>query len=182
MVVFETFLSIFRNCLFSHTANRVDVELGSRLIDHIVKAESKGFILICMIPGQTRAHFGRTGLTTSNGNSGTSGTTLTAAEQTRRRALMTEQSRITKIIEVLEAFNGNRFVIVNSSITTSSTTSGGGLTIQSRTFVALSQQQIDLLYMQGPRATTRFTGMARLIASTERAVTTRFMDMAATIP
>ena len=37
MVVFETFLAIFRNYLFSHTANRVDVELGSRLIDHVVK-------------------------------------------------------------------------------------------------------------------------------------------------
>ena len=36
VVVFEAFLGGFRNYLFSHTANRVDVELGSRLFQHLL--------------------------------------------------------------------------------------------------------------------------------------------------
>lgn len=36
MVVFEAFLGGFRNYLFSHTTNRVDVELGSRLFSHLL--------------------------------------------------------------------------------------------------------------------------------------------------
>lgn len=36
VVVFEAFLGGFRNYLFSHTTNRVDVELGSRLFDHLL--------------------------------------------------------------------------------------------------------------------------------------------------
>lgn len=36
VVVFEAFLGGFRNYLFSHTANRVDVELGSRLFNHLL--------------------------------------------------------------------------------------------------------------------------------------------------
>ncbi|MCB2261715.1 MAG: type I secretion system permease/ATPase [Candidatus Thiosymbion ectosymbiont of Robbea hypermnestra] len=36
IVVFEAFLGGFRNYLFSHTANRVDVELGSRLFSHLL--------------------------------------------------------------------------------------------------------------------------------------------------
>lgn len=36
IVVFEAFLGGFRNYLFSHTANRVDVELGSRLFNHLL--------------------------------------------------------------------------------------------------------------------------------------------------
>lgn len=36
MVVFEAFLGGFRNYLFSHTTNRVDVELGSRLFNHLL--------------------------------------------------------------------------------------------------------------------------------------------------
>lgn len=37
IVVFEAFLGGFRNYLFSHTTNRVDVELGSRLYGHLLK-------------------------------------------------------------------------------------------------------------------------------------------------
>ena len=36
VVVFEAFLGGFRNYLFSHTTNRVDVELGSRLFNHLL--------------------------------------------------------------------------------------------------------------------------------------------------
>nr|VFK62106.1 MAG: ATP-binding cassette, subfamily B, HlyB/CyaB [Candidatus Kentron sp. TC] len=36
IVVFEAFLGGFRNYLFSHTTNRVDVELGSRLFNHLL--------------------------------------------------------------------------------------------------------------------------------------------------
>ena len=36
VVVFEAFLGGFRNYLFSHTTNRVDVELGSRLFSHLL--------------------------------------------------------------------------------------------------------------------------------------------------
>jgi subfamily B ATP-binding cassette protein HlyB/CyaB len=36
IVVFEAFLGGFRNYLFSHTTNRVDVELGSRLFHHLL--------------------------------------------------------------------------------------------------------------------------------------------------
>lgn len=36
VVVFEAFLGGFRNYLFSHTTNRVDVELGSRLFTHLL--------------------------------------------------------------------------------------------------------------------------------------------------
>ncbi|MGI9345302.1 MAG: type I secretion system permease/ATPase [Gammaproteobacteria bacterium] len=36
VVVFEAFLGGFRNYLFSHTTNRVDVELGSRLYHHLL--------------------------------------------------------------------------------------------------------------------------------------------------
>ena len=36
VVVFEAFLGGFRNYLFSHTTNRVDVELGSRLYNHLL--------------------------------------------------------------------------------------------------------------------------------------------------
>lgn len=36
IVVFEAFLGGFRNYLFSHTTNRVDVELGSRLYNHLL--------------------------------------------------------------------------------------------------------------------------------------------------
>ncbi len=35
IVVFEAFLGGFRNYLFSHTTNRMDVELGSRLFNHL---------------------------------------------------------------------------------------------------------------------------------------------------
>lgn len=37
VVVFEAFLGGFRNYLFSHTTNRVDVELGSRLYHHLLR-------------------------------------------------------------------------------------------------------------------------------------------------
>ena len=36
VAIFEAFLGGFRNYLFSHTANRVDVELGSRLFKHLL--------------------------------------------------------------------------------------------------------------------------------------------------
>ncbi|GLS24923.1 type I secretion system permease/ATPase [Marinibactrum halimedae] len=36
LVVFEAFLGGFRNYIFSHTTNRVDVELGSRLFHHLL--------------------------------------------------------------------------------------------------------------------------------------------------
>lgn len=36
VAIFETFLGGFRNYLFSHTTNRVDVELGSRLFNHLL--------------------------------------------------------------------------------------------------------------------------------------------------
>ncbi|WP_428240715.1 type I secretion system permease/ATPase [Gynuella sp.] len=36
IVVFEAFIGGFRNYLFSHTTNRVDVELGSRLYNHLL--------------------------------------------------------------------------------------------------------------------------------------------------
>lgn len=36
VVVFEAFLGGIRNYIFSHTTNRVDVELGSRLFNHLV--------------------------------------------------------------------------------------------------------------------------------------------------
>lgn len=36
IVIFEAFLGGFRNYLFSHTTNRVDVELGSRLFNHLL--------------------------------------------------------------------------------------------------------------------------------------------------
>lgn len=36
VVVFEAFLGGFRNYLFSHSTNRVDVELGSRLFNHLL--------------------------------------------------------------------------------------------------------------------------------------------------
>lgn len=36
IVVFEAFLGGFRNYLFTHTTNRVDVELGSRLYNHLL--------------------------------------------------------------------------------------------------------------------------------------------------
>lgn len=36
VVVFEAFLGGFRNYLFSHTTNRIDVELGSRLFNHLL--------------------------------------------------------------------------------------------------------------------------------------------------
>ena len=36
IIVFEAFLGGFRNYLFSHTTNRVDVELGSRLFNHLL--------------------------------------------------------------------------------------------------------------------------------------------------
>lgn len=36
IVVFEAFLGGFRHYLFSHTTNRVDVELGSRLFNHLL--------------------------------------------------------------------------------------------------------------------------------------------------
>jgi len=36
IVLFEAFLGGFRNYLFSHTTNRVDVELGSRLYQHLL--------------------------------------------------------------------------------------------------------------------------------------------------
>lgn len=36
IVVFEAFLGGFRNYIFSHTTNRVDVELGSRLFNHLL--------------------------------------------------------------------------------------------------------------------------------------------------
>ena len=36
VVIFEAFLGGFRNYLFSHTTNRVDVELGSRLFSHLL--------------------------------------------------------------------------------------------------------------------------------------------------
>lgn len=37
VVVFEAFLGGFRSYLFSHTSNRVDVELGSRLFSHLLQ-------------------------------------------------------------------------------------------------------------------------------------------------
>jgi subfamily B ATP-binding cassette protein HlyB/CyaB len=36
VVIFEAFLGGFRNYLFSHTTNRIDVELGSRLFNHLL--------------------------------------------------------------------------------------------------------------------------------------------------
>lgn len=36
VVIFEAFLGGFRNYLFSHTTNRVDVELGARLFNHLL--------------------------------------------------------------------------------------------------------------------------------------------------
>ena len=36
VIIFEAFLGGFRNYLFSHTTNRVDVELGSRLFNHLL--------------------------------------------------------------------------------------------------------------------------------------------------
>jgi len=37
VVIFEAFLGGFRNYLFSHTTNRVDVELGARLYHHLLR-------------------------------------------------------------------------------------------------------------------------------------------------
>lgn len=36
IIIFESFLGGFRNYLFSHTTNRMDVELGSRLFNHLL--------------------------------------------------------------------------------------------------------------------------------------------------
>ena len=35
--IFEVLLSLLRTYIFSHTTNRVDVELGSKLFDHLLK-------------------------------------------------------------------------------------------------------------------------------------------------
>ena len=106
----------------------------------IQQAKDSGFTLIYMAPGQSSADF-------LNANN-----TTTESQRTR----MAEQGKITKMIAALEAFNGGRFVTVN----TDSVITGGGTRINltqssangtnsqsgvSRAFVPLSQQQIDLL-------------------------------------
>ena len=129
----------------------------------IQAATAKGFELIYMIPGQTRAHFARSSIrnannnTTNNNNNNT--TPLTAEETRRRRALMAEQAKIKKMIAVLEAFNGNHFVTVNdNSVTTgagtevvtntTTNTNTGNMRVgraTPRAFVSLSEQQVNLL-------------------------------------
>ena len=97
----------------------------------IQAATAKGFDLIYMIPGQTRAHFARRTITsTTNNNTNTTTTTpLTTEETRRRRALMAEQAKIKKMIAVLEAFNGNHFVTVNdNSVTTGAGTEVSAIT------------------------------------------------------
>ena len=106
----------------------------------IQQAKANGFTLIYMVPGQSSADF-------LNANN-----TTTESQRTR----MAEQGKITKMIAALEAFNGGRFVTVN----TDSVITGAGIRINltqssandtnsqsgvSRAFLPLSQQQIDLL-------------------------------------
>ena len=136
----------------------------------IQAASDNGFKLIYMVPGQTAADFNNAFMTTTNNtnnnnNTTTTGNTQTAEQARRRRALMAEQVKMTKMIAVLEAFNGNRFVTVNTnSVTTgagtdialttrtSNNNTGGGNRVISilgrprpRAFVSLSQQQVNLL-------------------------------------
>ena len=135
----------------------------------IQAASDNGFKLIYMVPGQTAADFNKAFMTTTNNtnnnNNTTTGNTQTAEQARRRRALMAEQAKMTKMIAVLEAFNGNRFVTVNTnSVTTgagtriamttrttrtsNNNTGGGNIMLarpRPRAFVSLSQQQVNLL-------------------------------------
>ena len=106
----------------------------------VQQAKANGFTLIYMAPGQSSADF-------LNANN-----TTTKSQRTR----MTEQGRITKMIAALEAFNGGRFVTVNTdsvitgagtriTLTQSSANGTNSQSGVSRAFVPLSQQQIDLL-------------------------------------
>jgi subfamily B ATP-binding cassette protein HlyB/CyaB len=51
VTIFETILTILRTYLFSHTTNRIDVELGARLFCHLTAAR--------LFPGASRRRFGR---------------------------------------------------------------------------------------------------------------------------
>ena len=106
----------------------------------IQQATANGFTLIYMVPGQSSADF-------LNANN-----TTTESQRTR----MAEQGKITKMIAALEAFNGGRFVTVNTdsvitgagtriTLTQSSANETNSQSGVSRAFVPLSQQQIDLL-------------------------------------
>ena len=98
----------------------------------IQAATAKGFELIYMIPGQTRAHFARSSIRNANNNTTTTTTPLTAEETRRRRALMAEQAKIKQMIGVLEAFNGNHFVTVNdNSVTTGAGAEVSAITVTS---------------------------------------------------
>ena len=139
----------------------------STLQTSIELALENDFNLIYMIPGQEVSDFNKAKFASGRGN-GRGELTLTFGDDEKaaqKKALMEQQQQVVRMIAVLEMFNGDQFVDVNEDSvttgngetltavvvrTTSTPPAGSGRSVihvfrPKRTFVSLSQQQIDLL-------------------------------------
>ncbi len=115
-------------------------------------ALEQNLILVFMVPGQTPSDFN--GSFSSGGSCGDSGILLDPDAIEAREALLAKQAKITQMISILEIFNGDQFVAVNTeSVTTgtgreifSTEKSSNGFILPTPTvFLSLSQAQIDPL-------------------------------------